>query len=74
MFNRFSDSIADSGLMNIVDTEMLKKYLRILVLLFLQIFGLLRLQKLKCKELNFLQKLISINLETSGKELNFVHI
>lgn len=61
-------------LMNIIDTEMLKKYLRMLVLFFFQIFDLIRLQKLKYKEPKFLQKLISINLETSLNRLKFVQI
>ena len=58
-------------LMNILGTEMLKKYLRMLVLFFFHIFDLIRLQKLKYKELNFLLKLFSINLETSLKGLKF---
>jgi len=58
-------------LMNILDREMLKKYLRILVLCFVSIFNFLRLQKLKYNEPKFLPIFLPINLETSLNRLKF---
>lgn len=58
-------------LMNILDREMLKKYLRMLVLCFVSLFDLMRLQKLKYKEPNFLLKLFPINFENSSNRLIF---
>ena len=47
-------------LMNILDTEMLKKYLRILVLRFVQLFNFISLQKLKYSKQFFLPKVFQI--------------
>lgn len=58
-------------LINIIDREMLKKYLKMLVLLFSTIFRHLLHQKLKYNEPIFLTKLFQINLEASLKGLKF---
>ncbi|MEI6349431.1 MAG: IS1182 family transposase, partial [Bacteroidota bacterium] len=58
-------------LMNILDPEMLKKYLRILVLCFVSLLDLIRLQKLKYDEPKFLLKLFPLNFENSLNRLKF---
>lgn len=58
-------------LMNILDTEMLKKYLRMLVLLFSQLFAISRPQKLENNVRVFLSKIFSLNFETYLKRLIF---
>lgn len=58
-------------IMNILDQEMLKKYLRMLVLSFVQLFDLIRLQKLKYNEPNFLPILFPISLGTTLNRLKF---
>jgi len=58
-------------LMNIIESERLKKYLSMLILLFSRIFHLIRLQKLKNNEPYFLTKLLRINFELSLKGHKF---
>ena len=58
-------------LINIIDAELLKKYLRMLVLLFSTLLRQIRLQKLKYNEPNFFTKLFQINFETSLNQLKF---
>lgn len=58
-------------ILNLVDTEMLKKYLRILILLLLQFIDSVRLQKLKYNKLIFLLKIFQLNFENSLNRLKF---
>ena len=60
-------------LMNILDTEMLKKYLRMLVLCFVSLFDFLRLRKLNFNQPNFFPKFFTKDLDTSLNRLKFEH-
>ena len=58
-------------LINILNKDVFKKYLKILAILFLKIFGNLRLKIIKYNTLNFYLVNILLNFETSLYRLKF---
>jgi uncharacterized membrane-anchored protein YhcB (DUF1043 family) len=58
-------------IMKILDTEMLKNYLRIVFSAFVRVFEHIRMHKLKNKASNFSLKIIQLNFENSLNRLRF---